>query len=109
MNWDLCCVFDDELMCLFQWLVVVVCIVFNLIDGFDVLVMVFIVFLVVVEWNFGGVEIGLLFSVGFFGMVVGLLFIVFWVDCWGCCLLIFVCLVLLGLGMFVLVLSQVVW
>ena len=48
----------------FQWLAVAVCIVLNLIDGFDVLVMAFTASSVAAEWNLGGAEIGLLLSAG---------------------------------------------
>ncbi|WP_367161543.1 hypothetical protein, partial [Klebsiella pneumoniae] len=41
MNRDLRRALDDEPMRPFQWLAVAVCIVLNLIDGFDVLVMAF--------------------------------------------------------------------
>lgn len=41
MSQDLCHVVGDESMRLFQWLAMAVCIVLSLIDGSDVLMMVF--------------------------------------------------------------------
>lgn len=83
MNRDLRRALDDEPMRPVQWLAVAVCIVLNLIDGFDVLVMAFTASSVAAEWNLGGAEIGLLLSAGLFGMAAGSLFIAPWADRWG--------------------------
>ncbi|MBF3224824.1 MFS transporter, partial [Pseudomonas aeruginosa] len=80
MNRDLRRALDDEPMRPFQWLAVAVCIVLNLIDGFDVLVMAFTASSVAAEWNLGGAEIGLLLSAGLFGMAAGSLFVAPWAD-----------------------------
>ena len=92
MNRDLRRALDDEPMRPFQWLAVAVCIVLNLIDGFDVLVMAFPASSVAAEWNLGGAEIGLLLSAGLFGMAAGSLFIAPWADRWGRRPLILACL-----------------
>ncbi len=106
MNRDLRRALDDEPMRPFQWLAVAVCIVLNLIDGFDVLVMAFTASSVAAEWNLGGAEIGLLLSAGLFGMAAGSLFIAPWADRWGRRPLILACLALSGLGMLASALSQ---
>lgn len=109
MNRDLRRTLDDEPMRPFQWLAVAVCIVLNLIDGFDVLVMAFTASSVAAEWNLGGAEIGLLLSAGLFGMAAGSLFIAPWADRWGRRPLILACLALSGLGMLASALSQAAW
>ncbi|WP_074244856.1 MFS transporter, partial [Pseudomonas aeruginosa] len=109
MNRDLRRALDDEPMRPFQWLAVAVCIVLNLIDGFDVLVMAFTAASVAAEWNLGGAEIGLLLSAGLFGMAAGSLFIAPWADRWGRRPLILACLALSGLGMLASALSQAAW
>ena len=109
MNRDLRRALDDEPMRPFQWLAVAVCIVLNLIDGFDVLVMAFTASSVAAEWNLGGAEIGLLLSAGLFGMAAGSLFIAPWADRWGRRPLILACLALSGLGMLASALSQAAW
>ncbi|WP_121493891.1 MFS transporter, partial [Pseudomonas aeruginosa] len=109
MNRDLRRALDDEPMRPVQWLAVAVCIVLNLIDGFDVLVMAFTASSVAAEWNLGGAEIGLLLSAGLFGMAAGSLFIAPWADRWGRRPLILACLALSGLGMLASALSQAAW
>ncbi|MBW6186029.1 MFS transporter, partial [Pseudomonas aeruginosa] len=109
MNRDLRRALDDEPMRPFQWLAVAVCIVLNLIDGFDVLVMAFTASSVAAEWNLGGAEIGLLLSAGLFGMAAGSLFIAPWADRWGRRPLILACLARSGLGMLASALSQAAW
>lgn len=109
MNRDLRRALDDEPMRPFQWLAVAVCIVLNLIDGFDVLVMAFTASSVAAEWNLGGAEIGLLLSAGLFGMAAGSLFIAPWAGRWGRRPLILACLALSGLGMLASALSQAAW
>lgn len=109
MNQDLRRVLDDEPMRPFQWLAVAVCVVLNLIDGFDVLVMAFTASSVASEWSLGGTELGLLLSAGLFGMAAGSLFIAPWADRWGRRPLILACLALSGLGMLASALSQAAW
>ncbi|BAN50870.1 putative major facilitator superfamily transporter [Metapseudomonas resinovorans NBRC 106553] len=90
----------------FQWLAIGICIVLNMIDGFDVLVMAFTSASVSAEWGLGGAQVGLLLSSGLFGMAAGSLFIAPWADRFGRRPLILVCLLLSAAGMLLSALSQ---
>ena len=69
---------DNGPMSRFQLLAIGICIVLNMIDGFDVLVMAFTAASVSAEWALNGAQIGLLLSAGLFGMAAGSLFIAAW-------------------------------
>ncbi|MBK5003213.1 MFS transporter [Pseudomonas sp. S31] len=97
---------DDDPMGRFQYLAIGICIVLNMIDGFDVLVMAFTAASVSAEWNLGGAQVGLLLSAGLFGMAAGSLFIAPWADRFGRRPLILLCLALSGAGMLLSALSQ---
>lgn len=97
---------DDEPMGRFQYLAIGICIVLNMIDGFDVLVMAFTAASVSAEWNLSGAQVGLLLSAGLFGMAAGSLFIAPWADRFGRRPLILLCLALSGAGMLLSALSQ---
>lgn len=106
MTVNLKSVVDERPMALFQWLAVGICIVLNMIDGFDVLVMAFTASSVSAEWGLNGAQIGLLLSAGLFGMAAGSLFIAPWADRFGRRPLILFCLLLSGVGMLLSALSQ---
>ena len=106
MSVDLKSVVDERPMARFQWLAVGICIVLNMIDGFDVLVMAFTASSVSAEWGLNGAQIGLLLSAGLFGMAAGSLFIAPWADRYGRRPLILFCLLLSGAGMLLSALSQ---
>jgi benzoate transport len=106
MSVDLKSVVDERPMARFQWLAVGICIVLNMIDGFDVLVMAFTASSVSAEWSLNGAQIGLLLSAGLFGMAAGSLFIAPWADRYGRRPLILFCLLLSGAGMLLSALSQ---
>ena len=106
MSVDLKSVVDERPMARFQWLAVGICIVLNMIDGFDVLVMAFTASSVSAEWGLNGAQIGLLLSAGLFGMAAGSLFIAPWADRFGRRPLILFCLLLSGVGMLLSALSQ---
>ncbi|MFQ6575742.1 MFS transporter [Pseudomonas sp. UM16] len=97
---------DNDPMGRFQCLAIGMCIVLNMIDGFDVLVMAFTAASVSAEWGLGGAQIGLLLSAGLFGMAAGSLFIAPWADRCGRRPLILFCLALSGIGMLLSALSQ---
>lgn len=103
---DLRQVVDQGPMRGFQWVAIGVCIVLNMIDGFDVLVMAFTASSVAAEWQLSGAEIGLLLSAGLLGMAAGSLFIAPWADRIGRRPLILLCLVVSGTGMLLSSLSQ---
>ena len=106
MTVDLKRVVDERPMAPFQWLAVGICIVLNMIDGFDVLVMAFTASSVSAEWGLNGAQIGLLLSAGLFGMAAGSLFIAPWADRFGRRPLILFCLLLSGAGMLLSALTQ---
>jgi benzoate transport len=71
---------DDGPMHRFQWTVVAVCVLLNMIDGFDVLVMAFTASSVTAEWQLTGAQTGLLLSAGLVGMALGSLLVAPWAD-----------------------------
>lgn len=99
MNHDLKQRVDQGPMGAFQCLAIGICIVLNMIDGFDVLVMAFTAASVSAEWQLNGAQVGLLLSAGLFGMAAGSLFIAPWADRFGRRPLILGCLLLSGVGM----------
>ncbi|USS52994.1 MULTISPECIES: MFS transporter [Pseudomonas] len=106
MNIDLKQRLDNDPMGRFQCLAIGICIVLNMIDGFDVLVMAFTAASVSAEWGLSGAQVGLLLSAGLFGMAAGSLFIAPWADRVGRRPLILFCLALSGVGMLLSALSQ---
>ena len=106
MNTDIKQRLDNDPMGRFQCLAIGICIVLNMIDGFDVLVMAFTAASVSAEWGLSGAQVGLLLSAGLFGMAAGSLFIAPWADRVGRRPLILFCLALSGVGMLLSALSQ---
>ncbi|WP_426808646.1 MFS transporter [Pseudomonas sp. WOUb67] len=106
MNTDLKHRLDNDPMGRFQYLAIGICIVLNMIDGFDVLVMAFTASSVSAEWNLNGAQVGLLLSAGLFGMAAGSLFIAPWADRFGRRPLILLCLAVSGVGMLLSAMSQ---
>ncbi|MBS5848859.1 MAG: MFS transporter, partial [Pseudomonas putida] len=106
MNTDLKQRLDNDPMGRFQYLAIGICIVLNMIDGFDVLVMAFTASSVSAEWNLNGAQVGLLLSAGLFGMAAGSLFLAPWADRFGRRPLILLCLALSGIGMLLSAMSQ---
>jgi benzoate transport len=103
---DLRHVVDQGPMRGFQWVAIAVCVVLNMIDGFDVLVMAFTASSVAADWSLGGAQLGMLLSAGLLGMAAGSLFIAPWADRIGRRPLILLCLVISGSGMLLSALSQ---
>ena len=83
----------------YQWFVIGICILLNVIDGFDVLVMAFTAASVSAEWGLSGAELGALLSAGLVGMGAGSLFLAPWADKIGRRPLILICLLISGLSM----------
>lgn len=86
-------------MSTFQWFVISLCFLINMLDGFDVLVMAFTASSVSNEWGLGGVQLGYLLSAGLIGMALGSLIIAPWADHIGRRPLIMVCIAITGCGM----------
>lgn len=83
----------------FQIVVIAICFLLNMLDGFDVLVMAFTVHRISDEWGLSGTFKGMLFSFGLFGMAVGAIFLGRLADTYGRRKLIIVCLSIITLGM----------
>lgn len=83
----------------FQVMAVTICIVLNMLDGFDVLAMAFTASHISAEWHLTGKQIGVLLSAGLFGMAAGSLFLAPWADRIGRRPLILICLATISAGM----------
>src|SRR3954454_6037937 len=99
-------VLDDSPMTWFQWRAILVCVVLNMVDGFDVLVMSFSAKPVGAEWGLSGSVLGLLLSAGLVGLALGSLFVAPRADRFGRRPVITVCLLLAGVGMVLSALAQ---
>jgi len=73
-------VIDEAPMTRFQWGAVAVCVLLNMLDGFDVLVMAFTGKAVSAEWGLSGAQLGLLLSAGLVGMAAGSMLVAPWAD-----------------------------
>lgn len=99
MNPDIKSLIDRAPMSRFQIIAVTLCVMLNMLDGFDVLVMAFTASEVAKEWHLSSSEIGVLLSAGLFGMAGGSLFLAPWADRYGRRALILFSLSLITLGM----------
>ena len=89
-----------------QVLAVTICVVINMFDGFDVLVMAFTAPSVAAEWSLEPGTVGMLLSSGLVGMSLGSLFIAPLADRIGRRNNILICLVIISVGMFLSALTQ---
>jgi benzoate transport len=83
----------------FQVMAVSICLVINFLDGFDVLAIAFAAPSIAADWDVAPSALGVIFSAGLAGMVVGALFLSPWADRVGRRPLILTCLVIIGAGM----------
>jgi len=90
---------DESAMSRFQWIAVSICVILNMLDGFDVLVMAFTAPTVSAEWGLNGAQLGVLFSAGLVGMAAGSLFLAPQADRFGRQAIILFSLVLVTIGM----------
>lgn len=90
---------NNKTMNRYQWFVICICVLLNVIDGFDVLVMAFTAASVSAEWSLSGSQLGALLSAGLFGMGAGSLFLAPWADKIGRRPLILLCLLICGVSM----------
>ncbi|WP_219417820.1 MFS transporter [Pseudonocardia nigra] len=97
---------DDGPMSRFQWTAVAVCVLLNMLDGFDVLVMAFTGRAVSTEWGLSGSQLGLLLSAGLVGMAAGSLLVAPWADRVGRRPIILGCLTLASAAMLLSSISQ---
>ena len=84
----------------FQVMAVAICLVINMIDGFDVVAIAFAAPEIAGEWSLLPTELGILFSAGLVGMVIGALFFGPVADRVGRRAVILLCLVIVSAGMF---------
>jgi benzoate transport len=90
---------DDGEMSPFQVRAIALCVVLNMLDGFDVLVMAFTASEVAREWGLSGARLGVLLSAGLFGMAAGSLFVAPWADRFGRRRITLVCLAVIATGL----------
>jgi benzoate transport len=86
-------------MTTFQFMAVAICLVINMVDGFDVVAISFAAPEIAREWALPPTELGILFSSGLVGMVVGALFFGPVADRFGRRAVILLCLVIVSIGM----------
>ncbi|WP_321867825.1 MFS transporter [Paraburkholderia tropica] len=97
---------DESPMSRFQVVAVLVCILLNMLDGFDVLAVAFSASHLSSDWHLTGKEVGLLLSAGLFGMAGGSLFIAPLADRVGRRPLVIACLTIIACGMLVSAFAQ---
>jgi benzoate transport len=97
---------DEGPMSRFQWGAITVCVLLNMLDGFDVLVMAFTGKAVSAEWELSSSELGLLLSAGLVGMALGALCVAPWADRIGRRPVILGCLAVAAVGMLLSSVSQ---
>ncbi len=90
---------DNASMSPFQWTVVALCVLLNMLDGFDVMAMAFTAKNVGAEFGLSGTEIGLMLSAGLVGMAAGSLFIAPLADTLGRRTVVLACVAISGIGM----------
>lgn len=97
---------DESPMSRFQIIAVTVCVVLNMLDGFDVLAMAFTAAHVSAEWHLNGKQVGMLLSAGLLGMGAGSLFLAPLADRFGRRTIILVSLLIIAAGMLLSALAQ---
>jgi MFS transporter, AAHS family, vanillate permease len=90
---------DEGDLSRFQVLAIGLCVVLNMLDGFDVLVMAFTAPEVAREWGLSGARLGVLLSAGLFGMAAGSLFVAPFADRLGRRAVTIACLVVITAGL----------
>ncbi|RZF26514.1 MFS transporter [Paraburkholderia sp. UYCP14C] len=99
MKMDIRETINQGAMSRFQIAAVTICIVLNMLDGFDVLAMAFTASSISADWHLNGKQLGLLLSAGLFGMAGGSLFLAPWADRVGRRPVILLCLGMISGGM----------
>lgn len=82
-----------------QILAIAICVMINMLDGFDVLVMAFSAPSIAQEWDVSLTELGGLFSAGLIGMALGSLFLSPFADAFGRKNIILLALLIMSFGM----------
>ncbi|MFV5475253.1 MFS transporter [Acinetobacter baumannii] len=103
---DLKAQLSQKSMNTYQWCVVGLCILLNIVDGYDVMVMAFTSTSVSADWQLTASMLGILLSIGFIGMALGSFLIAPQADRIGRRNLILICLCICGTGMLLSTLTQ---
>jgi benzoate transport len=90
---------DERPMSASQVSIVAICVLLNMLDGYDVLAMAFTASGVTAEWGLSGTQLGFLLSAGLFGMAGGSLFVAPSADYFGRRGVILFCLGIITVGM----------
>jgi benzoate transport len=90
---------DERPMTASQVGIVAICVLLNMLDGYDVLAMAFTASGVTAEWGLSGTQLGFLLSAGLFGMAGGSLFVAPCADYFGRRGVILFCLGTITVGM----------
>ncbi|MCC4594469.1 MFS transporter [Xanthomonas campestris pv. phormiicola] len=98
-----------ERMSGFQWIAIAICVLLNMLDGFDVMVMAFTAPHISGDWQLSGKVLGLMLSAGLVGMAIGSLFLAPLADRIGRRAVILWCLGILTVGMALSALAQDAW
>ncbi|MFT4249719.1 MAG: MFS transporter [Pseudomonas sp.] len=98
-----------ERMSRFQWLAIAICVLLNMLDGFDVMVMAFTAPHVSADWLLSGKALGLMLSAGLVGMALGSLLLAPLADRIGRRAVILWCLAILTVGMALSALARDAW
>lgn len=83
----------------FQIMAVGICLVINMLDGFDVLAIAFAAPEIAKDWDLSPDRLGVLFSAGLAGMMIGSILLAPQADRYGRRAIILVCLVIVSIGM----------
>lgn len=97
---------EQDPMTRFQGLAITVCMVINMLDGFDVLVVAFTASSIAADWGLSGTAIGALLSAGLVGMTIGSLVLGPMADRFGRRSVILTCLVIISVGMLMSALTE---
>ncbi|WP_329851041.1 MFS transporter [Stenotrophomonas pavanii] len=98
-----------ERMSPFQWTAIAICVLLNMLDGFDVMVMAFTAPHVSADWALSGKVLGLMLSAGLVGMALGSFLLAPLADRWGRRPMIICCLLILTSGMALSALAANAW
>lgn len=93
----------------FQMFVIGICVVINMLDGFDVLVVAFTASSIATDWSIPNSSLGIILSAGLFGMAAGSLFLAPYADHIGRRYMILAGLVIITIGKLASAFSQSVW
>ena len=101
--------FREGEMSRLQILTVGICLVINMMDGFDVLAISYAAPSIAAEWHMAPADLGILFSSGLAGMTLGSLILGPMADRYGRRPMILGCLIVISLGMILTAFSQNLW